>query len=615
MVNGALAVFSNFTVECNGILGGGGLERRGIRTTRSGDTGPNLLAKLQGKVWAFEDRLTVREQIALATTALCLFVSFAIAFGAAYVGRQETTRLISREMIQISETASDRMDRHFQQVFHRVQSYTKFDLIRSAASSDPKVLRSSFDRLNASFPDYTWLAFVSKDGRILVASDGDREDENVAEEAWFLKALQGPAIEDAPDFTALERAVRNRKDETITFVKFAFPVYNYSNELAGVLVAAIHWREIEEIRSAMERDGDQLVVVTRSGEVLLGSKDYRARYPSAQIAELRKAKHQVFVDHGPSGEVLSGYALMDGHRDFPGMGWGVIARRSGDVAFAAARQMFWTIVGIGTVVAIFGILLAGVIAKRVAGPIHQLTKAADRIGRENGATTLPRLRGSAEVIHLSTSLRSLLLRIGFVERLTQEAEQKAAEEARKFADDIASLRKLAETDPLTNLLNRRAFMEAGADAMRYFQRYARPIATLVIDIDHFKRVNDEHGHAAGDTVIRRAGELIAQTLRETDKVARFGGEEFVVLLREVSEQDAHVLAERIRLVIAESTIPFDGKDLGVTVSIGCAAVSGHDRDVEELIERADRALYTAKSAGRNCIRIAPSPADKKTRAA
>lgn len=574
-----------------------------------------MLARLRGKIWAFEDRLTVREQIALATAGLCLFVSLAIAFGAAYVGREEATRLISREMIQISETASDRMDRHFQQVYHRVRSYTHFDIIRSAVSTDPKKLRPSFDRLNASFPDYSWLAFVSKEGIVLAASDGYREGEIVTEEAWFLKGLQGPAIDDAPDFAALEQAVLKGKDAPIAFVKFAFPVFNYKNELAGVLVAAIHWGEIEEIRKAMEQNGDQIVVVTRSGEVLLGSKEYRARYPSSQVAELRKAKHGVFVDHTMAGETLSGFALMDGHRDYPGMGWGVIARRNSDVAFAATRQMFWAIVGIGTGVAILGILVAGFIANRISRPIQELTNAADRIGRENGVQTLPRLRGSSEVIHLSTSLRSLLLRIGFVERLSQAAEAKAAEEARKFADDIASLRKLAETDPLTNLLNRRAFMETGIDAMRYYQRYNRPIATLVIDIDHFKFVNDAHGHAAGDAVIRRTGELIAQTLRETDKVARFGGEEFVVLLREVSEHEAHELAERIRMIIAESRISFDGKELSITVSIGCAAVTGHDRDVEELIERADRALYAAKSAGRNCIRLSPSPSAKKVRAA
>ncbi|HMN51280.1 MAG TPA: GGDEF domain-containing protein, partial [Xanthobacteraceae bacterium] len=119
----------------------------------------------------------------------------------------------------------------------------------------------------------------------------------------------------------------------------------------------------------------------------------------------------------------------------------------------------------------------------------------------------------------------------------------------------------------------------------------------------------------GDAVIRKIGALIAQTIRETDKVARFGGEEFVVLLREVDEHGAHELAERIRMIVAESVTPFDGREIAVTISIGCAAITAHDRDVEELIERADRALYAAKSAGRNCIRLAPAPAPRQTRAA
>src|SRR5688572_27128845 len=94
---------------------------------------------------------------------------------------------------------------------------------------------------------------------------------------------------------------------------------------------------------------------------------------------------------------------------------------------------------------------------------------------------------------------------------------------------------MADTDPLSNLLNRRAFLAFADDGFEYFQRYQRSIAMLVIDIDHFKKVNDTHGHATGDVVIRRVGELIETSLRTTDKAGRFGGEEFVVLLREVDE--------------------------------------------------------------------------------
>lgn len=576
------------------------------------ERGQALLTRLRGKIWAFEDRLTVREQIAIATAGLCLVVSFVIAFAAAYVGRIEATRLISREMIQISETTSDRIDRYFQGVYHRVQSYTTFNNLRTLGHAEPEKLRPLFDQLHSSFADYTWLAFISKEGVVVAASGGRRERELVAEEGWFVSALQGPVVQDYLEFASLDPAERVNSKQPVRFVKFAFPVRaKDTNEVTGVLVANVHWREPEEIRSNMMRGSDEIVVVARDGEVLLGPKSLRAKYPSKQIAELRRGTHGVFVEDTAAGEMLSGFAAMDGHRDFPGLGWAVISRRPAAVAFAPVSQMFWTIVGIGTIVAMFGVAFAGVIANRVSRPIRALTEAADRIGRDNGTTMMPRQRGSQEVIHLSTALRSLLLRLGFVEQLTQ----KAAEDARRFEDDIASLRKLAETDPLTNLMNRRAFMESAIDAMRYFQRYGRPIAMLVVDIDHFKRVNDGHGHAAGDAVIRRIGQLIAQTIRETDKVARFGGEEFVVLLREVDEHAAHELAERIRLIVEEGATHFDSKDIPVTISVGCAAITAHDRDIEELIERADRALYGAKAAGRNCVRLAPAPANRQTRAA
>lgn len=574
-----------------------------------------MLKKLRDIIWAIEDRLTVREQIALATAALCLGVSFAIAFGAAYVGRGETARLISREMIQIAETASDRLDRYLYSTYHRIQSYTRFDVIRGTAVKEPEKLRPLFDRLNSSFPDFTWLAFVTKDGVVRAASNRMREGDVVVEESWFLKGLQNATVSDVKDLSALELAVRAGNDDPFQFVKFAFPVHDYDGVIAGVLVANIHWREAEEIRSSMSRNGDEVAVISHTGEVLLGPRADRENYSAAQVAEIRRAKHGVFLDRTSAVEMLSGYAALDGHRDFPGLGWSVIARRPTQIAFAPIHQMFWTIIGIGTLVAVVGIALAGLIANRVSRPIRALTEAADRIGRDDEIAMLPRQRGSVETIHLSTSLRSLLLRLGFVEQLTQKAEAKAAEDAKKFEDDIKSLRKLAETDPLTNLMNRRAFLDAASDAMRYYQRYDRPIAMMVVDIDHFKQVNDLHGHAAGDAVIRRMGELIAQTIRETDKVARFGGEEFVVLLREVKEQEAHDLAERIRIIVAENVTVFDGKQIAATISLGCAAITAHDRDIEDLIERADRALYGAKAAGRNCVRLAAAPAARQTRAA
>jgi diguanylate cyclase (GGDEF)-like protein len=142
--------------------------------------------------------------------------------------------------------------------------------------------------------------------------------------------------------------------------------------------------------------------------------------------------------------------------------------------------------------------------------------------------------------------------------------------------------------------------------MSHFRRYGREFAILMIDIDHFKSVNDTHGHAAGDAAIKSVAQTIEGAIRPTDKAGRFGGEEFVVLLHEVSEDGMIEAAERLRVAVASRAIPVSGADLLVTVSVGIASAESGDRDIQDIIERADLALYSAKGAGRNRIAFAPS---------
>jgi diguanylate cyclase (GGDEF)-like protein len=189
-------------------------------------------------------------------------------------------------------------------------------------------------------------------------------------------------------------------------------------------------------------------------------------------------------------------------------------------------------------------------------------------------------------------------------QLELETQTKASEEkAMRFGADLHALRALADTDGLTGLLNRRAFLPFAEDALSYYKRYQRQFSILMFDIDHFKRVNDTYGHAAGDEVIRAVGALISDEIRSTDKVARFGGEEFVVLLRETDEHLAATLADRLRRKISELSVTSGGQTLNFTTSIGCAMSDDSSRDVEDVIQRADKALYAAKSAGRNSVAV------------
>ncbi len=158
-------------------------------------------------------------------------------------------------------------------------------------------------------------------------------------------------------------------------------------------------------------------------------------------------------------------------------------------------------------------------------------------------------------------------------------------------------------DFLTGVSSRSWFMRQAIVELHRAVRYNNPLAVLMLDIDFFKRINDTHGHQAGDMVLKSVAELCRQMLRDSDGVGRLGGEEFAMLLPETNHQQAITVAERLRTNIEKTKIVLPGEDvtLQLTVSIGVAALDGKTDDVEAMIARADKALYEAKNSGRNRV--------------
>jgi len=167
----------------------------------------------------------------------------------------------------------------------------------------------------------------------------------------------------------------------------------------------------------------------------------------------------------------------------------------------------------------------------------------------------------------------------------------------------------ADRDGLTRIYNRHSFDERLVYEIKRRRRYNHDLSLLMVDLDHFKQVNDTYGHTAGDMVLKKVGEILTETFRGTDLAARYGGEEFVVLLPHTTEQDAWNLAERVREAIESSQFHFDGHDFQVTASIGVASVeAGALTKDDDLIIKADKALYEAKHNGRNMVVISkPKP--------
>lgn len=164
------------------------------------------------------------------------------------------------------------------------------------------------------------------------------------------------------------------------------------------------------------------------------------------------------------------------------------------------------------------------------------------------------------------------------------------------------LARMATRDPLTGLYNRREVERRLEEEVRRAERYDRPVSLLWIDLDHFKSVNDRHGHAKGDEVLRRVSDLIAESVRSVDIAARYGGEEFLVVLPERAFEDACETAERLRELIERENLPGTGGTVvHLSASIGVAAFPQHADNADELCSEADQAMYAAKRAGRNQV--------------
>jgi diguanylate cyclase (GGDEF)-like protein len=172
--------------------------------------------------------------------------------------------------------------------------------------------------------------------------------------------------------------------------------------------------------------------------------------------------------------------------------------------------------------------------------------------------------------------------------------------------EIARLSRLMRVDSLTGTLNRRGLREAFPDGpgAKAAEALVEPLSVAMVDIDHFKRVNDRYGHAVGDEVLRAVSERLAASLRAGDGVVRYGGEEFLLVLPHADQPASARIAERAREFVAAAPVATAGTEIAVTVSVGVAERrAGESRD--DVIERADRAMYAAKRAGRNRVELAP----------
>jgi diguanylate cyclase (GGDEF)-like protein len=191
--------------------------------------------------------------------------------------------------------------------------------------------------------------------------------------------------------------------------------------------------------------------------------------------------------------------------------------------------------------------------------------------------------------------------------MTPRTLERSIRYAIKLAETMDQLRRLATRDELTGLLNRREFQRIIKEEAARALQNGKPFSLVLLDIDHFKQINDTHGHPAGDAVLQHVASLLSAQVRDVDRVARYGGEEFAVFMANTNLEHAAEAAERLRAMLSSMDFEVEGKIIAPTFSAGVAALPDNARNAGELLQAADGALYTSKRLGRNRVTTAGLP--------
>ena len=458
-------------------------------------------------------------------------------------------------------------------------------------------------RSQAVNPNSLWIGVADLDGVVRAATGDMLVGQSVKERPWFSAGLRGVHVGDVHPAKLLAKLLPpSASGEPQRFVDFSAPIVR-DGQTVGVLAIHGSWDWTREVIESLlppwaaERQL-QLFIFDSQGQVIYA--------PQGQTEAYRASGQR--LPGLPSGTSVGAVAWQDGqsyltaqaHVSAQGpassLGWYVVAREPLALAFAEARRAQGIAIGVGLAVALLGAAIAWLAARRISMDLYALAKAAHEIGAGTAGASIVPSHSSREVQILSSALDRMTRRLL---AHSHEMEETVRQRTQELQRANQALEMQARSDPLTGLLNRRGLEGQFDFAIALARRSGRPLSLLTVDVDHFKRVNDTHGHGAGDQVLQGLARTLQQRLRRSDVAARIGGEEFVALLPDTGLKEAQATADALRLAVAAQEYPQVGH---ITISLGVSALRGGDEDgASALLQRADAALYQAKGEGRNRV--------------
>lgn len=469
-------------------------------------------------------------------------------------------------------------------------------------------LTGQLNRLKASYQYYSWIGFSDTQGVVRAASQQMLLGQNVNQRPWFKNGLQGDFIGDLHEAVLLKKLITPPNAEgPVRFIDFAAPVFNSERQLLGVVASHAHWDwadAVIKVIAPIIQSQKQLDVhiLNMHQEVIYSTAN--AHKPDQELLDNPAQDHIVLQTSGSQEFMVARQPIPDLIQEKP-LGWSLLVVQPSSVIHQETQPLRHALLYLVVLATIAFFCLAWWMASRISQPIEQLAQQARRVqlGDEH-FHDITHKTNTTEIAQLNTAIidmtKTLIHRRLELEQANRVLEEKVKVRTQELEQANDRLEQMVRIDPLTRVFNRLAAQEQIDRHFAQLKQGGNPYSLLMLDIDYFKRINDQYGHAEGDEALKLVANTIRQNIRKTDYLFRMGGEEFLTILPHTDLYEARIVAEKIRQAVANTPAPRIGQ---ITISIGVALAEAQDTNSELAIHLADQGLYLAKELGRNQVAI------------
>ena len=485
-----------------------------------------------------------------------------------------------------------------------VELLAQSNLFRDAPLNSPE-LRDALERTQRSFAQYSWIGLVNLEGIVQTSTGGLLTGDSVKARPWFINGIKESYSGDLHEALLLGKLLRAPADMgPLRLIDFAEPVRDAFGNIRGVLGMHVNWAWASDALKSMQ---PQNAAQSRV-EILIVNQDNKVIYPrslsnSVELPQNLTSQQRYLVGAWKDGVeyVASMVPVKDGVPP-RSMLWRIVIRQPVDQAFSDLTTIRQGLMMTFSLSAVLVLALVGWAASLIAKPLRELAHQASEVEAGNEHVKWTRNPVSSEMQELAKAVQgmagTLLQRKNALAQSNAVLEQAVAERTTELVHSNEELHRISRRDPLTGLFNRLAADERLHSEFARMKRTQQPYSVLMLDIDFFKRVNDSYGHEVGDLVLQSIANVLQAQLRETDFLARFGGEEFLVILPETNLEAANEVAEKLRTAVSSSD---NATGQIITISLGLALAEPGQLQEDDAVRQADRHLYLAKNAGRNRV--------------